>query len=75
MDVIDRKINLMAEAGIEFKVNQRWCYINAQQLRQEFDVVLLTGGSTVPRDLPVPGREPKASFCNGIPRSKQPPCQ
>ena len=28
-------------------------------LRQEFDVVLLTGGSTVPRDLPVPGRELK----------------
>ncbi|NMS64014.1 glutamate synthase, partial [Vibrio parahaemolyticus] len=60
MEVIDRKINLMAEAGIEFKVNQHvGVDVNAQQLRQEFDVVLLTGGSTVPRDLPVPGRELK----------------
>jgi glutamate synthase (NADPH/NADH) small chain len=60
MDIIDRKINLMAEAGVEFKVNQHvGVDVNAQQLRQEFDVVLLTGGSTVPRDLPVPGRELK----------------
>lgn len=58
MEVIDRKINLMAEAGVEFKVNQHiGVDVNAQQLRQEFDVVLLTGGSTVPRDLPVHGRE------------------
>ncbi|MCW1889804.1 hypothetical protein OK016_12005 [Vibrio chagasii] len=44
-----------------------------QQLRQEFDVVLLTGGSTVPsRDLPIPGRE-RRSLCHGVPWSKQPP--
>ncbi|MCV5224007.1 NAD(P)-binding protein, partial [Escherichia coli] len=36
MEVIDRKINLMAEAGIEFKVNQHvGVDVNAQQLRQE----------------------------------------
>jgi glutamate synthase (NADPH/NADH) small chain len=58
MDVIDRKVNLMAEAGIKFEVNAHiGVDINAQQLRQDFDVVVLTGGSTVPRDLPVPGRE------------------
>ena len=34
--------------------------INAQQLRQEFDAVLLTGGSAVPRDLGIPGRDLKA---------------
>jgi len=63
MDIIDRKINLMAEAGVEFKVNQHiGVDVNAQQLRQEFDVVLLTGGSTVPRDLPVPGREHKGVY-------------
>lgn len=60
MDVIDRKINLMAEAGIEFKVNAHiGIDVDAKQLREEFDVVLLTGGSTVPRDLPIPGRELK----------------
>ncbi len=30
---------------------------SAQQLLEEFDAVLLTGGSEHPRDLPVPGRE------------------
>ena len=60
MDVIDRKIDLMAEAGVKFEVNAHiGVNINAQQLRQEFDVILLTGGSTVPRDLPIPGRELK----------------
>ncbi|EKO3536149.1 glutamate synthase subunit beta [Vibrio fluvialis] len=58
MDVIDRKINLMAEAGVKFEVNAHvGVDVNAQQLRQEFDAVLLTGGSTVPRNLPIPGRE------------------
>lgn len=43
MDVIDRKINLMAEAGVKFEVNAHvGVDINAQQLRQEFDAVLLT---------------------------------
>ncbi len=29
----------------------------ASELRRQFDAVVLTGGATVPRDLPVPGRE------------------
>lgn len=58
MDIIDRKIDLMVDAGIKFEVNAHvGVDINAQQLRQDFDVILLTGGSTVPRDLPIPGRE------------------
>ncbi len=58
MNIIDRKIDLMAKAGIEFVVNAHFGVdINALQLRQDFDVVLLTGGSTVPRNLPIPGRE------------------
>ena len=58
MDIIDRKIDLMAQAGVKFEVNAHiGVDINAQQLRQEFDVMLLTGGSTVPRNLPIPGRE------------------
>jgi glutamate synthase (NADPH/NADH) small chain len=31
--------------------------ISAEQLKKEFDAVLLSGGSEVSRDLPVPGRE------------------
>ncbi|HIF9338025.1 TPA: glutamate synthase subunit beta [Photobacterium damselae] len=60
MNIIDRKIDLMAKAGIDFVVNAHvGVDINALQLRQDFDVVLLTGGSTVPRNLPIPGRELK----------------
>lgn len=60
MNIIDRKINLMAEAGIQFIVNAHvGVEINAQQIQQDHDVVLLTGGSTVPRDLPIPGRSLK----------------
>jgi glutamate synthase (NADPH/NADH) small chain len=60
MDIIDRKINLMAKAGVHFVVNAHIGKdINAKQLRHEFDVILLTGGSTVPRNLPIPGRDLK----------------
>ncbi|EOX1768798.1 glutamate synthase subunit beta [Vibrio cholerae] len=63
MDVIDRKINLMEQAGVKFVVNAHiGVDINAQQLRQEFDAVLLTGGSTVPRDLSIPGRDLKGVY-------------
>src|SRR5690606_34125271 len=31
--------------------------ISADQLKKDFDAVILAGGSEVPRDLPVPGRE------------------
>ncbi|WP_217535123.1 glutamate synthase subunit beta [Vibrio cholerae] len=63
MDVIDRKINLMEQAGVKFVVNAHiGVDINALQLRQEFDAVLLTGGSTVPRDLSIPGRDLKGVY-------------
>ncbi|WP_413701489.1 hypothetical protein ACLKMH_07675 [Psychromonas sp. KJ10-10] len=39
-----------AHIGVDF---------DAKELRKQFDVVLLTGGSTVPRDLPIPGRDLK----------------
>jgi len=57
MDVIDRKIAVMEAAGIKMVVNAHiGVDFDAQELRKQFDVVLLTGGSTVPRDLPIPGR-------------------
>ncbi|RJG38593.1 glutamate synthase subunit beta [Motilimonas pumila] len=60
MEVIDRKIDLMREAGVRFEVNAHiGVSVDAKTLRAEHDVVLLTGGSTVPRDLPIPGRELK----------------
>ena len=60
MDIIDRKIAVMEAAGIKMVVNAHiGVDFDAKDLRKQFDVVLLTGGSTVPRDLPIPGRDLK----------------
>ena len=57
-EVVNRRVNLMAEEGITFRtgVNVGGNY-SVEQLRAEFDVVCLTGGSTQARDLPIPGRD------------------
>ncbi len=60
MDVIDRKVAVMEAAGIKMVTNAHiGVDFDAKELRKQFDVVLLTGGSTVPRDLPIPGRDLK----------------
>jgi glutamate synthase (NADPH/NADH) small chain len=68
---IDRRVEQMQAEGVVFKTGvvvgnwpkdskvTNWAKesISADQLKKEFDAVLLTGGSEVSRDLPVPGRE------------------
>lgn len=57
--VIDRRIELMEKSGVEFRVNAEvGNNIPASELDQ-YDAVVLSGGSTIPRDLPIPGRELK----------------
>jgi glutamate synthase (NADPH/NADH) small chain len=50
----------MAAEGVTFVTN---CEVGkdypAEKLRQEFDAVVLCGGATAARDLPIPGRELK----------------
>jgi glutamate synthase (NADPH/NADH) small chain len=59
-EVIDRRIAIMEEEGIEFKTNTEIGKdIKADQLKEEFDAVLLCGGATVRRGLPIPGAELK----------------
>jgi glutamate synthase (NADPH/NADH) small chain len=56
--LIDRRMAQMAEEGVEFRPNTNvGVDIPAQQLLDEFDAIVLTGGAEAPRDLPVPGRE------------------
>ncbi|MBS1506959.1 MAG: glutamate synthase subunit beta [Bacteroidetes bacterium] len=58
--IVERRINLMIEEGIRFQTNANvGVNVSIDQLREEYDVILLTGGSTVPRDLPIPGRDLK----------------
>lgn len=60
MDIIDRKVDIIEKSGVKMVVNAHiGVDFNAKELRKQFDVVLLTGGSTVPRDLPIPGRDLK----------------
>ncbi len=68
---IDRRVDQMQAEGVVFKTGvmvgnwpkdskvTNWSKqtISADQLKKEFDAVLLTGGAEQSRDLPVPGRE------------------
>jgi glutamate synthase (NADPH/NADH) small chain len=56
--LIDRRVEQMVAEGVTLRPNTHvGVTIPAQQLLAEFDAVALTGGSEMPRDLPVPGRE------------------
>jgi glutamate synthase (NADPH/NADH) small chain len=56
--VIDRRIQIMEEDGIVFKCNTEVGKdIAADEIVRAHDAVVLAGGSTIPRNLPIPGRE------------------
>ena len=68
---IDRRVEQMEAEGVAFRTGvligdipkdskvTNWAkeIISAEQLKKDFDAVLLTGGSEQSRDLPVPGRD------------------
>jgi glutamate synthase (NADPH) small chain len=56
--VVDRRQKTMEDAGITFKVSTNvGVDITGDELLKGFDAVVLSGGSTIPRDLKIPGRE------------------
>ncbi|HEY5622516.1 MAG TPA: glutamate synthase subunit beta [Gammaproteobacteria bacterium] len=56
--VVDRRVDLMREAGVKFETNADVGHdIATSSLEQGFDAILLATGATRPRDLPIPGRE------------------
>ncbi len=58
--ILDRRLDLMVEEGIKFQTNTNVGeQLSIEQLKEDFDAVVLCGGSTIPRDLPIPGRELK----------------
>ncbi len=58
--VVERRIELMEEDGIVFKCNvEVGKDISADELLRANDAMILAGGSTIPRNLPIPGRELK----------------
>ncbi|MDV6014442.1 glutamate synthase subunit beta [Haloechinothrix sp. LS1_15] len=55
---IDRRLEQMRAEGTEFRTGvDVGVDVTAEQLRGSYDAVVLTGGATAWRDLPVPGRE------------------
>jgi len=58
--VLDRRLNLLLAEGIVFRTNANiGVNVPVEELRAQFDAIVLTGGATRPRDLQVPGRELK----------------
>ncbi len=56
--VLDRRLKQMEDEGVLFQTGVNvGVDICGERLRAEFDSIVLSGGSTVPRDLRVPGRE------------------
>jgi glutamate synthase (NADPH) small chain len=61
--IIDRRIQVMEEDGVEFKYNvEVGKDVAADEVVRTHDAVVLSGGSTIPRDLPIPGREFKGIY-------------
>ena len=63
-EVVGRRLDLMKQAGISFKTNAQigdgqHGSQDIELLKTDFDAVLLATGATVPRDLPIPGRDLK----------------
>ncbi|MBO8127356.1 MAG: glutamate synthase subunit beta [Firmicutes bacterium] len=56
--IVQRRIDLMVEEGVRFITNTEVGVVYpAERLQEEYDAVVLCGGATKPRDLPVEGRE------------------
>ena len=56
--VLDRRLGQMAAEGTQFRTSVNvGVDVTTDELRSEYDAVVLAGGATVGRDLPVPGRE------------------
>ncbi|MGC4030841.1 MAG: glutamate synthase subunit beta [Tepidisphaeraceae bacterium] len=55
---VHRRIDAMKAAGIEFQCNADvGKTVTVDQLRKQFDAIIIATGATKARDLPIPGRE------------------
>jgi glutamate synthase (NADPH/NADH) small chain len=56
--VVDRRIDILEQEGITFKCKAHiGVNIDPEEILNSYDAVVLAGGSTVPRDLKIPGRD------------------
>src|SRR5918911_1580614 len=56
--LVERRVRQLVDEGVDLRLGvDVGADVSAEDLRAEFDAVVLAIGSRVPRDLPVPGRE------------------
>ena len=56
--LVDRRLEQLAEEGVKFQTGaQVGGNVPVEELRRDFDAVLVAGGAEQPRDLAVPGRQ------------------
>jgi glutamate synthase (NADPH/NADH) small chain len=56
--IVQRRVDILAAEGITFVTNTEVGKdLLAEDLDRDFDAVVLCGGATKPRDLPIPGRD------------------
>ncbi|MEG1980207.1 MAG: glutamate synthase subunit beta, partial [Victivallaceae bacterium] len=71
-EIIDRRIDILKASGIKFEPDTEIGKdISIEYLSERFDAVAIAGGTPVPRDLKIPGRDLKGiyfalDFLNGI---------
>ena len=60
---IDRRVRQMEAEGVEFRVNAHvGVNISIEELRRDYEAIILSGGAEWARDLNVPGRELKGIY-------------
>jgi glutamate synthase (NADPH) small chain len=58
--IVDRRVNMLAKEGIEFRSNVNvGSDISAEELKNDFDAVVLCAGAPKPRDLSIEGSDLK----------------
>ncbi|UXP33333.1 glutamate synthase subunit beta [Reichenbachiella agarivorans] len=58
--VVERRVNLMKASGVKFECGvEIGKDIDAKEIEAKFDAIAITTGSTIARDLPIPGRDLK----------------
>ena len=56
--VVQRRVDILEAEGVEMRTGvEVGVDITGDELREQFDCVVVATGSTIPRDLPAPGRE------------------
>lgn len=58
--IVERRISILEKEGVAFQTNVNVGFdITAKELDKSFDAIVLCGGSTIPRNIDIPGRNLK----------------